>query len=53
MIPQSWIIDCLKIYKIYGEAIKFIENTTKNWRVKLTTGGKSLAQVKIQGGVFQ
>ena len=25
----------------------------KNWRVELTTGGKSLAETKIQRGIFQ
>ena len=25
----TWIIDCLKMYKISGEVIKFIENTMK------------------------
>ena len=38
MVPQSWIIDCLKIYKITDEIIKFIENTKENWGVKLTAG---------------
>ena len=40
--------DCLKMYKIADE-----EETIKNWRVKLTAGGKSLAEVKIQRGIFQ
>ena len=52
-VPQSWIINCLKIYKIYEEVIKFIEQTMKNWRVELTAGGKSIAEVKIQSGIFQ
>ena len=26
-VLQSWIIDCLKMYKISGEVIKSIENT--------------------------
>ena len=25
----------------------------KNWKVELTAGGKSLAEVKIQKGIFQ
>ena len=25
----------------------------KNWKVKLTAGGKTLAEVKIQRGIFQ
>ena len=40
LVPQSWIIDCLKMYKIFGKVIKFIKNTMGNWRVKLTAEGK-------------
>ena len=50
MVPQSWIINCLKMYKISHEVINFIEKT---WRVELTAGGKSLAETKIQRGIFQ
>ena len=38
----------LKMYKISGEVIKFIENIIENWSVELTTGRKSFAEVKIQ-----
>ena len=48
IVPQSWIIDCLKMYVISNEDIKFIENNIKNWRVELKTGRKSLTEVKIQ-----
>ena len=37
MVPQSWIINCLKMYKISNEAINFIEKIMKTWRVELTT----------------
>ena len=53
MVPQSWIINCLKMYRISHEVIHFIEKTTKNWRVELIAGGKSLAETKIQRGIFQ
>ena len=33
MVPQSWIINCLKIYKIFHETINFIERTMKKCRV--------------------
>ena len=49
---QSWLRDCLKMYKISGDIIKFIEGIMENWRVELTTGGKSLAEVKILRGIF-
>ena len=35
MLPQSWILHCLKMYKISHEVINFIEQTMKNWRVAL------------------
>ena len=53
MVPQSWIINCLKMYKISHETINFIEKTMKNWRVELTVGGKSLVETKIQIGICQ
>ena len=53
MVPQSWIIHCLKMYKISHEVINFIEQTMKTWRVELAAGGRSIAETKIQRGVFQ
>ena len=47
VVPQRWIINCLKMYKISDEVINFIEKTMKTWRVELTTGGKGLAEGKI------
>ena len=40
IVPQCWMIDCLKMYKIPCEIIKFIEKTMKNWRVEQTAGEK-------------
>ena len=53
MHPQSWIINYLKMYKISDEVINFTEKTMKAWRVELTAGGRRLAEVKIQRGIFQ
>ena len=53
MVPQTWIINCLKMCKISDEVINFIEKTIKTWRVVLTTRGKSLAEVQIQRVIFQ
>ena len=43
MVPQSWIIHRLKMYKISHEVINFIEKTMQTWSVELTVGGRSLA----------
>ena len=53
MVPQSWIINCLKIYKILDELINFIEKTMKTWSVELTAGGRSLVEAKIQQVYFK
>ena len=52
MVPHSWIINWLKMYKISLEVINFIDKTMKTWRVELTAGGRSLAETKIQRGIF-
>ena len=53
MVPQSWIINYLKIYKILYEVINFIEKIIKTWIVEFTAGGRSLAEAKNQRGIFQ
>ena len=53
MVPHSWIINSLKMYKISHEVINFIDKTMKTWRVELTVGRRSLAETKIQRGIFQ
>ena len=47
MVPQSWIINCLKMFQRSYEVIYFIEKRRKNWRVELTVGERSLAEAKI------
>ena len=51
-VPQSWIIYCLRMYKISHEVINIIEQTMQSWRAELTGGGRSLAETKIQRGIF-
>ena len=41
------------MYKISHEGINFIEKTKKTWKVYLIAKGKSLADAKIQRGIFQ
>ena len=49
MVPQSCIINSLKMDKISDDVINFIEKTMKTWKVELTEGGRSLAEANIQG----
>ena len=41
------------MYKISHEVINFIDKTMNTWIVELTAGGRSLAEAKIQRGIFQ
>ena len=52
MVPHSRIIDSLKMYKISDEVINY-NKTMKTWRAELQGGGGSLAEAKIQSGIFQ
>ena len=33
MVPQTWIIECLKMYKTFD--INFIKKAMENWKVEL------------------
>ena len=52
MVPQSWIIHRLKMYKTSDEVVSFIEKTMKTWKEEFSAGGRSLAEVKVQRGIF-
>ena len=47
IIPQPWMIECRKMYKLSDWIINFIMNVMKKRKVVLTTGGRTLAQMKI------
>ena len=53
MVPQSFMIDRLKMYNVADKVIKFIKETMKNWRVELTTRNKNITEMKIQRHIFQ
>ena len=53
IFPQSWIINCLKMYKITHGVINIIEKAMKTSKGELTAGGRSLAEEKAQRGIFQ
>ena len=42
IIKQTWIIECLTMYKISNKVINFISKAIKNWKVQLSAGGKNL-----------
>ena len=52
MVPQSWMIDDLKKTKDIQQCLKFITDAMKDWKIDLVAEGKTLAEVKIQTGMF-
>ena len=52
MVLHTWILQCLKIFKVANISI-VIEKSTKNWKVELTSGGLILGEVKINRDTFQ
>ena len=53
MVPHSWIIECLEIFKVSQNITTLIRNSMKNWRVELTSMGQKLGEVNIRRGIFQ
>ena len=53
MVLQSWIMKYFKMFKISDKVIKFVEKAVETWRVELTTGRRSWAEVNIQRYIFQ
>ena len=48
MVPHSWVLQCLKIFKVANNISNVIKNSMKNWKVKLATGKETLGEVKIE-----
>ena len=42
MVPQSWILYCLRIYKISDGLIKFMEKAMETRRIEMAVGGKKI-----------
>ena len=53
MVPHTCSLQCLKIIKAADNIRNVIENPMKNWKVELTSGRKTLGEVKINKGIFQ
>ena len=53
IVPQSWIVEYFKMFKISDKVINYIIEAMKNWEVLLRTGGKTLAEVNIQRGIIE
>ena len=52
IVPQSWMFDYLKMYKISDKIMKFITETIKNCKVRLMARENTLAEVKIKVKIY-
>ena len=42
MVPHLWIKQCINWFGVANNIRRTLENSIKTWRVKLTSGGKTL-----------
>ena len=52
-VPHSWILECLRLYKIDPRLVTFIKQSMSHWRTTLSANSKSIADVTIKCGIYQ
>ena len=52
MFPHTYILQCLKIFKVTNNIRNVIEKSMRNWKVEVTLGGETLGKVKIYRGIL-
>ena len=53
MIPHSWIMKCLDMFKVADNVRRMIKKSMKKWNTELMVNGTKLGNVKIKRGIFQ
>ena len=52
-VPHSWILECLKLYKINPNITSLIQNSMTHWKTTLTINTKTITEVTIKSGIYQ
>lgn len=52
-VPHSWILDCMKLYKINQSVYKLIEVSMQTWRTTIVCGKEEIGQIQVKRGIFQ
>lgn len=52
-VPHSWLIECMRMFKVNENLIHFIKEGMDKWRTELTSGNQTLGKVPIRRGIFQ
>ena len=53
LVPNSWILESLRIIGAAENIVRLLENSMKNWKTQLTANGADLGTVQIKRGIFQ
>ena len=52
-VPHSWIIECLDMLGIAENVRNVLENSMKNWKLRLASNGLDLCDIDVNRGIFQ
>ena len=52
-MPNSWRLECLRVYKIDPRLVTFIRQSMSQWRTTISANSKSIADVTIKYGIYQ
>jgi hypothetical protein len=52
-VPHSWLIECMRMFKVNEQLIHFMGREMGKWHTVLTSAGQVLGKVPIQRGIFQ
>ena len=53
MVPHSWIMECLTMFKIANNVQNLLQYAMPLWKVELTSNNQNFGNVEIKRGVFQ
>uniref|UniRef100_H3AYE9 Reverse transcriptase domain-containing protein n=1 Tax=Latimeria chalumnae TaxID=7897 RepID=H3AYE9_LATCH len=52
-VLHSWILECLRMYKVNERIMKFMERAMKLWKTSLIWNNHHMGKVEIKRGIFQ
>ena len=53
MVPHSWIIECLDLFRVAENIKSLLLNSMKKWKEILCSENSELGEVEIKRGIFQ
>ena len=53
IVPHSWMLECLQMFKVAENVSCLVSNSMKSWKVEMSYGRETLAEVNNRRGIFQ